>query len=129
MTIWHGWPTFGAELAIFSGDRMATNHAEVALLLPAAYQGKVDDPRDKSKQITVIEAATYLGLPPLLARVGEWAVSYQGIHCLGTRFVIEKHLFHDTDWVRQMSEKPWGNTNDFARVFAIAVRMKALEVI
>jgi len=108
---------------------MATNHAEVALLLPAAYQGEVADPRDGSKQITVIEAATYFGLPPLLVRVGEWAVSYQGIHCLGTHYDIDKHRFHDMDWVRQLSEKPWANIDDFTRVFAIAVRMKAFEVI
>lgn len=105
---------------------MSTNHAKCALVFPEPYRGKVRDPREAESEVTVIEAATYFGLPPLLVRIGDWAISHDGVHCLVVRYTITKDRFGKTDWVAHVTEKTWVNPSDFTAVFELACSMAEL---
>ena len=103
-----------------------TNHASCSLVFPEPYKGMVKDPRNHESQVTVIEAATYFDLPPLLVRIGDWAISNEGIHCLTSRYDITKSRFDESDWVEHVTEKTWVDARDFRAIFQFAKDMKEL---
>ena len=110
-----------------------TNHGSCALLMPDAYEGTVASARGDDREWSVIEAATYFDLPPLLCRVGSWAVCIDGIYCLTTNYQITAGRFDEFDWDEHMSEKTWVNMADFraalgsARSFKDAGYISAFE--
>ncbi len=56
---------------------MSVDHAECAKKNPVPYEGDVTHPQTpqaSGQMCSVIEAATYYDLPPLLARNGDWAI-------------------------------------------------------
>lgn len=78
-----------------------TNHGSCALKMPHAYEGQVVKAHDRDQMWTVIEAATYFELPPLLRRIGDWAICISGLYCLTTSYPIAAHRF-DEDWAEHM---------------------------
>jgi hypothetical protein len=96
---------------------MSTNHGKAALVNPEPYRGEVSRSGD---MITVIEAATYFDMPPLLRRFGEWAVTERGVECLTSKYLIEKDRFGEDDWFTHMEEKTWVNMDDFKSAFFAA---------
>jgi hypothetical protein len=91
-------------------------------MLPEAYRGQVTSSHDRTTQWSVIEAATYYDLPPLIGRVGDWAISRRGLHCLTTRYDIASNRLGE-DWQEHMSLKTWVNKVD---MIAALDRIKAL---
>ena len=103
-----------------------TNHAKVAEIFPEAYQGKI---QMSDKEMTIIEAATFRGLPALFKRYGEWVITKNGIDSLATNYHIAKDRLDEYDWIKHMSEKTWVNIHDFERAFFMAQTMLELEII
>ena len=109
---------------------MSTNHAKCALLMPHAYDGEVRRGSGDSEAMwSVVLAATYFDLPPLLKRCGDWAVSREGIHCLTTQYEITRDRLGEEDWLAHMTEKKWVNQCDFHCVFHLAKDMVEAGII
>lgn len=108
------------------GGATMTNHAKVAEIFPEAYQGII---QMSDKEMTIIEAATFRGLPALLKRYGEWVITKNGIDSLATNYHIAKDRLDEYDWIKHMSEKTWVNIHDFERAFFMAQTMLELEII
>lgn len=107
---------------------MSVDHAECAKRNPAPYQGTVTRPQTsqaEGKTCSVVEAATYYDLPELIDRVGDWAISNEGIHCLYINYFIAKSRFGESDWVEHVTEKTWVNNSDFVTIFSKAKAMVA----
>lgn len=109
---------------------MSTNHAKCPLITPEPYEGNVEKAGSpEGEQWTVIEAATYLDLPPLILRIGGWAISREGIHSLVIDYNIVKERFDESDWIEHVTEKTWVNERDFSSIFRLAKSMVELEMI
>ncbi|MBW2407165.1 MAG: hypothetical protein JRF17_07325 [Deltaproteobacteria bacterium] len=79
--------------------------------------------------MTIIEAATFRGLPALFKRYGEWVITKYGIDSLAANYHIAKDRLDEYDWIKHMSEKTWVNIHDFERAFFMAQTMLELEII
>ena len=109
---------------------MSTNHEKCALITPEPYKGQVRHPNGQPGELgTVIEAATYFDLPPLIIRRGDWAICQDGIHCLILQYTITKNRFNENDWIAHVTEKTWVNAGDFIAIFNLAKNMVELEMI
>jgi len=107
---------------------MSTNHEEYAKHTPEPYRGEViktGTPQADGEKWSVVEAANYNDLPPLLARFGDWAICEDGIYCLYGQYYIAKSRFNETDWIEHVTEKTWVTPQDFISVFNTAKEMKA----
>lgn len=99
------------------------DHAKCSLLMPKGYQGEVTSAQDNTQRWSVIQAAMHYELPPLLDRVGDWAICVDGLYCLTSRYPIPADRLDEPDWVDHMKLKSWVNIEDFsaalerARVF------------
>lgn len=105
---------------------MSTNHASFAVENPMPYMGEVTrpgSPKATKETSTVVEAANYLDLPPLLERHGEWAICEDGIHCLYSHYFIDKSRLDEDDWIEQVSEKQWVVASEFIAAFERAKEM------
>lgn len=90
-----------------------TNHGKCALVMPSAYQGQVPRRTSNPSSWTVIEAATFLELPPLLERHGIWAISRDGLHSLVLRYDIPRSRLYEEDWEEHMEGKDWVDPGEF----------------
>jgi len=99
---------------------MSETHEVHAKQNPRPYDGKVTrhgTPQADKKKCSVIEAANYYDLPPLLSRFGDWVICENGIHCLYIEYYIAKSRLDESDWVDHVTEKPWVNARDFISAF------------
>lgn len=111
---------------------MGTDHAKCALITSDPYAGtvtKAGTPQSEGQTWSVVQAATYFDLPPLIVRRGDWAVSRDGIHCLYVEYFIPKERFGETDWIDLVTKKTWVNEEDFISIFGTAQEMVALKKI
>jgi hypothetical protein len=78
-------------------------------------------------RMTVVNTATDQDAPPLLARVGGWAVTRGGLYCLYCDYHIEKERLQH-DWVRHMRfpKKSWVKVADFEAALRLARSMAEL---
>jgi hypothetical protein len=90
------------------------DHAKCSLLMPKGYQGEVTSSQDNTQTWSVIQAATHYELPPLLDRVGEWAVCVDGLYCLTSNYPIPADRLDEPDWIDHMKLKSWVKIDDFA---------------
>jgi hypothetical protein len=90
---------------------------------------KTGTPQAAGKTWSVVEAATYFDLPPLILRLGDWAICRDGIHCLYVSYFIPKEEFDEPDWIKHVTEKTWVDRGDFISIFQTAKEMVALEMI
>jgi hypothetical protein len=104
----------------------STNHGECALVMSEAYRGQVATSHDHQEQWSIIAAATYYDLPPMLDRVGVWAICVDGLYCLINNCAISSDRFDEMDWVDHMSEKDWIDETEFAAAFELARTLKGL---
>jgi len=107
---------------------MSRNHARHAETNWQAYQGdvrKIESSYPSTQKWSVVEAANYYDLPPILYRYGVWAICEDGINCLYRPYVIPKHRFDEPDWIEQVTEKTWVNQQDFIKVLRKAKQMLA----
>lgn len=95
-------------------EESMTIHEKLAAQFPLVYAGEVSTP---GGTCSVVVAADGLELPPLLERYGEWAICENGIHCLYTRYFIDKNRFHEDDWVQHITSKTWVKPFDFITAF------------
>ena len=79
--------------------------------------------------MNVTEAATYLDLPPLITRTGDWAITRESVVCLSQQYQIGLDRLDEDDWVAHMEEKEWVDMGDFEHIFRLAKRMRELEMI
>ncbi len=101
------------------------NHAECSIIWSEPYQGTVREPHEKGKQWSVIQAATYFNTPPVIERIGEWAICKDGLYCLFTSYEIPTARFDEGDWEDQLAEKTWlASKDDFRNALG---RAKALR--
>jgi hypothetical protein len=107
----------------------STNHGECALVMSEAYRGHVTSSRDCKDHWSIIEAATYYDLPPILDRFGVWAVCIDGLHCLTNNYAILSDRLDEVDWVGHMREKDWVDETEFAAAFELARTLKGLGYI
>jgi hypothetical protein len=94
---------------------MSVDHQSFAVQRPLVYQGQVT--RIGGDSCSVVDAANYFDLPPLLERYGVWAITQNGIHCLYTPYYIDKSRLGEDDWVEHVTEKIWVVASDFIAVF------------
>lgn len=107
---------------------MSTNHEEYALRTPEPYRGEVTKPgtpQAAGEKCSVVEAANYGDLPPILARFGDWVICEDGINCLYGQYYIEKSRFNEPDWIEHVTKKTWVNPQDFISAFNTAKKMVA----
>lgn len=107
---------------------MSVDHAECAKKNPVPYQGTVirpKTPQASGQTCSVVEAATYYDLPPLIERIGDWVISKDGIHCLYVNYFVDKSSFDEDDWIEHVNGKTWVNKNDFVAIFNKAKAMVA----
>jgi len=104
----------------------STNHGECALVMSEAYNGQVAWSRERPDQRTIVEAATHYDLPPLLDRVGIWAICVDGLYCLTQSYAITSDRFDQMDWVEHMRAKDWVDETEFAAAFELARTLKGL---
>lgn len=110
----------GAKRNITFPEGISTNHEEIALTTPSPYQGEVSKhgtPRNAGEMCSVVEAANYFSLPPLLYRCGDWAICEDGIHCLYIQYYISKSRLNEDDWIEHVTEKSWVIRSDFIDAF------------
>src|SRR5262249_39693332 len=91
-----------------------------------AYKGSVTSSQDRSENWSIIEAATFYDLPPVIDRVGIWAVCTNGLHCLTESYFIESARFEEEDWVKHMAEKTWVDRTEFSAALSRAQNLKRL---
>ncbi len=108
---------------------MHLNHAKVAVMFPEPYDGKVRKPGNWKQEVTIVDAANMLELPPILKRVGDWVITPAGIHSLIIEYEIPKESLDETDWTDRMKKKDWVNESDFVEVLRLAKDMFLLGVI
>ena len=111
---------------------MSTDHAKCALITPDPYAGtvtKAGTPQSAGEKWSVVQAAKYFDLPPLIVRRGDWAVCRDGINCLYVTYFISKERFGEIDWIDQVTEKTWVDKGDFISIFKTAKEMVTLEMI
>jgi len=111
---------------------MSTDHAKCALSTPDPYAGtvtKAGAPQSVGQTWSVVQAAKYFDLPPLIVRRGDWAVCRDGIHCLYVTYFIPKERFGEINWIHQVTEKTWVDKGDFISIFEMAQEMVALKKI
>ena len=108
---------------------MAINHTKVAAMFPEPYQGKVKKPGNWKREVTIIDAANMLELPPILKRVGDWVITPVGIHSLIIEYEIPKDSLDEPDWTERMKKKDWVNQSDFGEILRIAKDMFVLGII
>ena len=111
---------------------MDIDHEKYAAQTPKPYEGKVTKPgtpHGDEERCSVVEAANYHNLPPILARFGDWVICKDGVHCLYTRYHVAKTRLHESDWVDHMSRKTWVNPQDFIDALEAAKTMVASEQI
>lgn len=100
------------------------NHARCSIVMPEAYEGVVRKAHERDKQWSVIQAATYFELPPIIERIGEWAICKDGLHCLFTQYEIRVARL-DEDWVEHLHGKSWlDNEEDFVNALARAKSLR-----
>ncbi len=87
------------------------NHMTVAGYFPEPYEGRL---QYGDRDLSIVEIATMLELPPILKRYGDWAVTTEGIECLIVRYTVDKSRFDEGDWINHMREKTWVNLSDFS---------------
>lgn len=107
---------------------MSVNHREHAKHNSEPYQGEVTktgSPQADGEKWSVVEAANYYDLPPILARFGDWAICEDGIYCLYGQDYIEKSRLNEPDWLSHYSEKTWVSSQDFTSAFETAKKMLA----
>jgi hypothetical protein len=90
------------------------DHAKCSLLMPKGYQGEVASSQETTQTWSVVQAATHYQVPPLLDRVGEWAVCVDGLYCLTSKYSIPADRLEEPDWIDHMKLKSWVNISDFA---------------
>lgn len=111
---------------------MSTNHMECAQITPEPYQGTVTragTPQAAGEMWSIIEAATYHDLPPLIVRRGDWVVCQDGIHCLYVPYHVAKARLGENDWTEHVMEKDWVDPDDFICIFEMAQAMVRLKMI
>lgn len=99
---------------------MSTNHASFSAKNPTPYKGSVtrpETPKAAAKTCTIIEAANYFDLPPLIERHGEWAICEDGIHSLYMNYYIDKARLGEADWIEHVTGKPWVLASEFTAAF------------
>lgn len=90
---------------------------------------KARTPQAAGETWSVVEAAKYFDLPPLIIRRGDWAVCRDGIHCLYIRYFIPKEEFDESDWIEHVTKKTWVDRGDFISILKTAKEMVALKKI
>jgi len=100
------------------------NHAKCARLMPQGYEGTVERPAGEDGVWSIIEAATFYDLPPLLDRVGDWALCVDGLYCLTTSYPIASSRLENDTWLDHMREKDWVNMRDFHAALLRAISLK-----
>jgi hypothetical protein len=108
---------------------MFAKHTKMAAIFPEQYDGKVKKPGNWDKEVTVVEAAAMLELPPILKRIGDWVITIQGIHSIITDFQIEKERLDALDWAEHMKKKDWVNHSDFIEIWRCAKYMYEHDII
>lgn len=104
------------------------NHAECSLVMPDAYEGTVRKAHEPDKQWSVVQAATYFDTPPVIERVGDWAICTDGLYCLSTKYEITVARLEE-DWHEHMSAKTWINESDFMKALDRARSLRAVGYI
>jgi hypothetical protein len=102
------------------------NHGQCALVMPLGYKGTVTSAQDRSEEWSIIEAATYHDLPPILGRIGDWAICTDGLYCLIRDYPIATSRLENFDWVEHMSAKGWVNEADFAAALSLTRTLRDL---
>lgn len=99
---------------------MSKNHELFAAKNPKPYKGEVTRPRtpkSDGNNCSIIEAANYYDLPPLLERYGEWVICEDGIYNLWFEYYIEKSRLDKDDWISHLTAKAEVNISDFKTAF------------
>jgi hypothetical protein len=104
----------------------STNHGECALVMSDAYHGQVACSRERQDQWSIVEAATHYDLPPILDRVGAWAICTDGLYCLTQSYTITSDRFDEMDWIDHMRAKEWVDGTEFAAAFELGRTLKGL---
>lgn len=105
---------------------MSKNHETHARKSPTPYQGsvtKAGTPQANREEWSIIEAANFHDLPPIICRFGYWAVCEDGLHSLYINYYISKERFDEPDWIDHMRSKTWVDIHDFTRAFDKAKKL------
>lgn len=80
--------------------------------MPEPYEGEVRRRGDQPPW-SVIKAATYFELPPILERYGIWAITRDGLHSLLFPYPIAAYRLNEDSWEDHMEEKDWVDPDEF----------------
>jgi hypothetical protein len=94
--------------------------------MPEPYAGSVTSQHDRTKLWSIIQAATYFDLPPLIDRVGDWAICTDGLHCLTTSYQISADRLQEADWPDHVARKNWANVGEFESALSKARLLREL---
>jgi hypothetical protein len=104
------------------------DHAKCALENPDAYEGtvtKAGTHESLGQTWSVIEAANYFDLPPLLETFRDWAICEDGIYSLYIEYFIPKERYGEAGWINHVTEKPWVRKAQFIYILTRAKEMVA----
>jgi hypothetical protein len=90
----------------------AEHHERCSLAFPHVYQGEITSAQHPSTRRSVMEAAGQYDVPPLIDRVGGWAISRSGLHSLTAAFVIPAAQLGEAS-EQQVSGKAGVDPTDF----------------
>jgi hypothetical protein len=99
---------------------MSKNHESFAVKNPGPYKGEVTrpgTPKSAEDTCSIIEAANYYDLPPILERYGEWVICEDGIYCLWFDYYIDKSRLNEPYWISHITKKAEVSASDFKAAF------------
>lgn len=68
----------------------------------------------------VLNAAEQSFRSQILSVFGQWAVTSDGIECLGNSYSISKDRLNECDWIDTLQSKSWVDLDDFTEAFEFA---------